>query len=108
MSVRLGLPKEATKVCTGGLSKILREFYASVRTKDEGGEGYQRDNYHVMVIAEYKSSIISDRELKSLKRVLKGKARIRQQKAKARSRSTEQWQEIKIKQKTLIFLFISF
>ena len=36
MSVRLGLPKEATKVCTGGLRKILKEFYAIVRAKDGG------------------------------------------------------------------------
>ena len=36
MSVRLSLPKEATKVCTGGLSKILKEFYATVRTEDGG------------------------------------------------------------------------
>ena len=62
------------------LNKILEEFYATVRKKD--GKDYDPDGLRVMVTAidryltekEYKHSIIRDKEFKSSKQVLEGKA----------------------------------
>ena len=72
------------------LNKILEEFNATVRKKD--GEDYEPDSLHVMVIAidryltekEYKHSIIRDREFKSSKQVMEGKARLLQQQGKGK------------------------
>ena len=67
------------------LNKIVEEFYATVRKKD--GEDYEPDSLRVMVTSidryltdkEYKHSIIRDREFKSSKQVLEGKARLLRQ-----------------------------
>ena len=93
------------------LNKILEEFYATVRKK--GGEDYEPDSLRVMVTAidryltekEYKQSIIRDREFKSSKQVLEGKARpLRQQGKgkrpnKARSLTTTEENELWEKKK---------
>lgn len=94
------------------LNKILEQFYATVRKKD--GDDYEPDSLRVMVIAidrylaekEYKYSIIRDREFKSSKQVLEGKARLLRQQGKgkrpkkARSLTTteenELWEEKKL------------
>ena len=63
-------------------NKILEDFYATVRKKD--GVDYERDSLREMVTAidryltekEYKHSIIRDKEFKSSKQVLEGKARL--------------------------------
>ena len=73
-----------------GLNKILEEFYATVRKKD--GEDYEPDSLRVMVTAidrylaekEYKHSIIRDKEFKSSKQVLEGKARLLRQQGKGK------------------------
>ena len=73
-----------------GLNKILEEFYATVRKKDE--EDYEPDSLRVMVTAidryltekEYKHSIIRDKEFKSSKQVLEGKARLLRQQGKGK------------------------
>ena len=72
------------------LNKILEEFYATVRKRD--GEDYEPDSLRVMVTAidryltgkEYKHSIIRDREFKSSKLVLEGKARLLRQQGKGK------------------------
>ena len=64
------------------LNKILEQFYVTVRQKD--GDDYEPDSLRVMITAidryladkEYKHSIIRDREFKSSKQVLDGKARL--------------------------------
>ena len=71
-------------------AKILEQFYATVRKKD--GDDYEPDGLRVMVTAidryladkEYKRSIIRDREFKSSKQVLEGKARLLQQQGKGK------------------------
>ena len=73
-----------------GLNKILEEFYATVRKKD--GEDYEPDSLRVMVTAidgyltekEYKHSIIRDKEFKSSKQVLEGKAWLLRQQGKGK------------------------
>ncbi|KAL9987244.1 hypothetical protein ACROYT_G001519 [Oculina patagonica] len=70
------------------LNKILEEFYATVRKKD--GEDYEPESLRVMATAidryliekEYKHSIILDKEFKSSKQVLEGKARLLRQQGK--------------------------
>ena len=70
-------------------AKILEQFYATVRKKD--GDDYEPDG-RVMVTAidcyladkEYKHSIIRDREFKSSKQVLEGKARLLRQQDKGK------------------------
>ena len=72
------------------LNKILEQFYATVRKKD-GGD-YEPDSLRVMVTAidryltekRYKYSIIRDREFKSSKQVLEGKARLLRQQGKGK------------------------
>ena len=73
------------------LNKILEQFYATVRKKD--GDDYEPDSLRVMVTAidryltekEYKYSIIRDREFKSSKQVLEGKARLLRQQGKGKN-----------------------
>ncbi|CAH3181190.1 unnamed protein product [Porites lobata] len=68
----------------------IKQFYATVRKKD-GGD-YEPDSLRVMVAAidryltekEYKYSIIRDREFKSSKQVLEGKARLLRQQGKGK------------------------
>ena len=72
------------------LNKILEEFYATVHKKDR--EDYETDSLRVMVTAidryltekEYKHSIIRDKEIKSSKQVLEGKARLLRQQGKGK------------------------
>ena len=69
-------------------AKILEQFYATVRKKY--GDDYEPDGVRVMVTAidryladkGYKHSIIRDREFKSSKQVLEGKARLLRQQGK--------------------------
>ena len=71
-------------------AKTLEQFYATVRKKD--GNDYESDGLRVMVTAidryladkEYKHSIIRDREFKSSKQVLEGKARLLRQQGKGK------------------------
>ena len=93
------------------LNKILEQFYATVRKKD--GDDYEPDSLRVMVTAidryltekEYKYSIIRDREFKSSKQVLEGKARLLRQQGKgkrpnkARSLTTTEENELWEKKK---------
>ena len=88
------------------LNKILEQFYATVRKKD-GGD-YEPDSLRLMVTAidryltekGYKYSIIRDREFKSSKQVLEGKARLLRQQgkgkrpSKARSLTTTEENEL--------------
>ena len=72
------------------LNKILRQFYATVRKKD--GDDYEPDSLRVMVTAidryltekQYKYSIIRDREFKSSKQAIEGKARLLRQQGKGK------------------------
>lgn len=72
------------------LNKILEEFYATVRKKD--GKDYEPDSLRVMATSidrylvekEYKHSIIRDREFKTSKQVLEGKARLLRQQGKGK------------------------
>ena len=87
------------------LTKILEEFYATVCKKD--GEDYEPDSLRVMVTAidryltekEYKHSIIREKEFKSSKQVLEGKAWLLRQQGKGKrtnmykSRSLTQTEE---------------
>ena len=93
------------------LNKILKQFYATVRKKN--GDDYEPDSLRVMVTAidryliekEYKYSIIRDREFKSSKQVLEGKARLLRQQGKgkrpnkARSLTTTEENELWEKRK---------
>jgi len=93
------------------LNKILEQFYATVRKKD--GDDYEPDSLRVMVTAidrflsekEYKYSIIRDRQFKSSKQVLEGKARLLRQEGKgkrpnkARSLTTTEENELWEKKK---------
>ena len=93
------------------LNKILEQFYATVRKKD--GDDYEPDSLRVMATAvdrylpekEYKYSIIRDREFKSSKQVLEGKARLLRQQGKgerpnnARSLTTTEENELWKKKK---------
>ena len=93
------------------LNKILEQFYATVRKKD--GSDYEPDSLRVMVTAidrfrtekEYKYSIIRDRQFKSSKQVLEGKARLLRQEGKgkrpnkARSLTTTEENELWEKKK---------
>ena len=71
-------------------AKILEQFYATVRKKY--GDDYEPDGVRVMVTAidryladkGYKHSIIRDREFKSSKQVLEGKARLLRQQGKGK------------------------
>ena len=67
------------------MNNILEEFYATVRKKD--GADYKPDSLRVIVTAidryltekEHKHSIMRDKEFKSSKQVLEGKARLLRQ-----------------------------
>ena len=68
-------------------AKLLKQFYATVRKKD--GDDYEPDGLRVMVTAIDRSladkhSNIRDREFKSSKQVLEGKARLLRQQGKGK------------------------
>ena len=106
-----GYDESIEKYEAEALSKILDEFYATVRKKH--GEDYEPDSLRVMVTAidrylaekEYKHSTIRDREFKSSKQVLEGKARLLPQQGKgkrsnkARSLTTTEENELWEKKK---------